>query len=152
MGDTESGHCQGACHSQWFFYVPLQVSETAPPFYVVMRAMRDTVSNVEGREINLHRPIPCAQGIEPGAATWQAHTLPLALLQPNCRQCSSGCKIADGCDASLIAGNVHTHDTALIATIVMYCSPWSSVGTYHHNGIRLRVNSEVRACPSSLGA
>ena len=42
--DTESGHCQGACRSQWFFYVPLQVSETAPPFYVVMRATRDTQS------------------------------------------------------------------------------------------------------------
>ena len=23
-GDTESGHCQGACRSQWFFYIPLQ--------------------------------------------------------------------------------------------------------------------------------
>ena len=44
VGDTESGHCQGACRSQWFFYVPLQVSETALPFYVVMRATRDTQS------------------------------------------------------------------------------------------------------------
>ena len=46
MGDTESGHCQGACCSQWFFYVPLglQVSETAPPSYVVMQATRDTQS------------------------------------------------------------------------------------------------------------
>ena len=41
-----------------------------------------TDSTVEGREINLHRPIPWAPGIEPGAAAWQAHTLPLALLQP----------------------------------------------------------------------
>ena len=32
--DTEGagGHCQGPCHPQWFFYIPLQVSETAPPF------------------------------------------------------------------------------------------------------------------------
>ena len=29
---------------------------------------RYTVSNVEGREINLHRPIPRAQRIEPGTA------------------------------------------------------------------------------------
>ena len=42
---------------------------------------RYTVSNVEGWEINLHMPIPCAPRIEPGAATWQTHTLPLALLQ-----------------------------------------------------------------------
>ena len=44
---------------------------------------RYTVSNVEGREINLHRPLSRAPGIEPGAAAWQAHTLPLALLQPS---------------------------------------------------------------------
>ena len=43
---------------------------------------RYIVSNVEGREINLHRPIPRAPGIEPGAAAWQVHTLPLVLLQP----------------------------------------------------------------------
>ena len=43
---------------------------------------RYTVSNVEGRETNLHRRILHAPGIEPGAAAWQAHTLPLALLQP----------------------------------------------------------------------
>ena len=30
--DTEGGHCQGACHPQWFFYVPLNISETALPF------------------------------------------------------------------------------------------------------------------------
>ena len=42
--DTEGGHCQGACRPQWFFYVPLQVSETAPPFNVVMRATRATQS------------------------------------------------------------------------------------------------------------
>ena len=29
---TEGGHCQGACHPYWFFYVPLKVSEMAPPF------------------------------------------------------------------------------------------------------------------------
>ena len=43
MGDTESGHCQGACRSVVLLR-PTQVSETAPPFYVVMRAMRDTQS------------------------------------------------------------------------------------------------------------
>ena len=32
MGDNESGHCQGACHSQWFFYIPLQGNEMALPF------------------------------------------------------------------------------------------------------------------------
>ena len=32
MGYTESGHCQKACRSQWFFCVPLQDSETAPPY------------------------------------------------------------------------------------------------------------------------
>ena len=30
--DTEGSHCQGACRPQWFFYVPLNVNETAPPF------------------------------------------------------------------------------------------------------------------------
>ena len=30
--DTEGGHCQGACLPQWFFYVPLDVNETAPLF------------------------------------------------------------------------------------------------------------------------
>ena len=32
--DTEGGQCQlgQACHPQWFFYVPLTVSKTAPPF------------------------------------------------------------------------------------------------------------------------
>ena len=30
--DTEGGHCQGACPPQWFFYAPLNVSNTAPPF------------------------------------------------------------------------------------------------------------------------
>ena len=67
VGDTESGHCQGACRSQWFFYVPLQVSETAPPFYVVMRATkRYTISSVEGREINLHMLIRAHRGLNPG--------------------------------------------------------------------------------------
>ena len=32
VGDIKIGHCQGACHSRWFFYVPLQVSQTALPF------------------------------------------------------------------------------------------------------------------------
>ena len=44
---------------------------------------RYTVSNVEGRELNLHRPIPRAPGIEPRAAAQQAHVLPLVLLQPS---------------------------------------------------------------------
>ena len=30
--DNEGGHYQGACRFQWFFYVPLNVSETVPPF------------------------------------------------------------------------------------------------------------------------
>ena len=30
--NTEGGHCQGACRPQWFFYVPLNVSEMALPF------------------------------------------------------------------------------------------------------------------------
>ena len=29
---------------------------------------RYTVSNVEGREVNLHKPLPRTTGIEPGAA------------------------------------------------------------------------------------
>ena len=29
--DTEGGHCQGACRPQWFFNVPLNVSQTALP-------------------------------------------------------------------------------------------------------------------------
>ena len=32
------------------------------------RLERNTVSNVEGREINLHKPIPCSMRIEPEAA------------------------------------------------------------------------------------
>ena len=56
---------------------------------------RYTVSNVEGREINLHRSIPRAPGIEPGAAAWQAHTLPLALLQPSLRYCNPPCDLID---------------------------------------------------------
>ena len=30
--DTEAGYCQGACHCQWFLYIPLKVSKTASPF------------------------------------------------------------------------------------------------------------------------
>ena len=30
--DTEGGHCQAACHPQWFFYIPINVSETTLPF------------------------------------------------------------------------------------------------------------------------
>ena len=36
--DTVGGHCQGACRPQWFFHLPLQVSERGPPFRVVIRA------------------------------------------------------------------------------------------------------------------
>ena len=35
----------------------------------------------------------CAPGIEPGAAAWQAHTLPLALLQPSGTSYVIGCCI-----------------------------------------------------------
>ena len=85
VGDTESGHCQGACCSQWFFYVPLQGQWDGSAILCDHASHeRYTVSSVEGWEINLHRPIPRTPGIEPGAATWQVHTLPLALLQPSC--------------------------------------------------------------------
>ena len=39
-----------------------------------------TVSNVERWEINLHKPLPCMTGIEPRAAVWQVHTLPLVAV------------------------------------------------------------------------
>ena len=31
-GDTKGGHWPGACRSRWSFYVPVKVSEMAPPF------------------------------------------------------------------------------------------------------------------------
>ena len=67
MGDTESGHCQGACHSQWFFYVPLQVSETASPFtYMAMRAMRDAQSPMLKGEKHISAGLSCAhRGLNP---------------------------------------------------------------------------------------
>ena len=54
-GDTEGGHCQGACRPQWFFYVPLKVSETALPLYGHAGHEICPVSAVEGRDINLHK-------------------------------------------------------------------------------------------------
>ena len=44
---------------------------------------RYRVTTVEGRQRNLHNPLPRTTGIEPGAAAWQASTLPLALLFPS---------------------------------------------------------------------
>ena len=38
---------------------------------------RYTVSKAEWQELNLHKPILCAMGTEPGAATWQKCMLPL---------------------------------------------------------------------------
>ena len=51
-----------------FAYVPLQVSETASPFSLHGHASHEryTVSSVEGRERNLHRPILRTPRIE----TW----------------------------------------------------------------------------------
>ena len=32
IGTLGAGHCHRACRLQWFLWVPLKVSETAPPF------------------------------------------------------------------------------------------------------------------------
>ena len=48
-----------------------------------MRATRDTVSNVEGREISLHMHLPRVTGIKLQAAAWQGHMPPLAPLLPS---------------------------------------------------------------------
>ena len=74
MGDTESGHCQQEVSKELVvlsgsFMSHSKSARTASPF-LLGRASHEryTVSNVEGREINLHRPIPSAPGIQPGAA------------------------------------------------------------------------------------
>ena len=57
--DTESGHCQGAAPlPQWFFHVPLQVSEMVPPLRDHASHGRYTVSNVKGRELNFRNFCP----------------------------------------------------------------------------------------------
>ena len=61
MGDAERGHCQGACRSQWFFYVPFQVSETAPPF----------TRSCEPREIH---SLQCWRARKKSAQAYPAHT------------------------------------------------------------------------------
>ena len=61
---------------------PTQCQWDGTTIYVVMWATRDTVSSVEGWELNLHKSIPCTTGIEPGAAVWQAHKLLLPLNSP----------------------------------------------------------------------
>ena len=43
---------------------------------MIMQATGDTVSNVEGWELNLHKPLLCTTGIEPRATAWQVHMLP----------------------------------------------------------------------------
>ena len=50
---TESGHYQGACRPQWFFYIPnLNGTDTN----VILRFMRDTVSNVESQVFSPNIP------------------------------------------------------------------------------------------------
>ena len=63
--DTEGGHCQGACCPQRFFYIPVNVSETALPFTWSCEPpeIHSTVSKVEGQEINLHKSFPRMMGI-----------------------------------------------------------------------------------------
>ena len=64
--DILGGHCQGACHPQWFFYIPFNVSDTAPPFTWSCEPWEmHTISKVEGREINLHKPLPRMMGMNP---------------------------------------------------------------------------------------
>ena len=84
IGTPEGGHCQGTCRPQWFFYVPLNVSETAPPFTWSCEPWEIHSLQRWRTRRKLCKPLPCAAGIEPGAAAWQAHTPPLALLLPSC--------------------------------------------------------------------
>ena len=60
---TEGGHCQGASHPQWFFYISLNVGEMAPQFTWSCKPWEIMVSIVEdeGQEINLHKRLPRAE-------------------------------------------------------------------------------------------
>ena len=80
-GNTEGGHCQGACRPQWFFYVPLQVSETAPPFYVVMRATRDTQSPMLKSENFFSESLPRRAARLAGECANHCATAPLGPLK-----------------------------------------------------------------------
>ena len=81
IGDTEGGHCQGVLGGSFTSYsMPVRRLRHSG---VRASHERCTVSNVEGREVNLHKPLPRTTGIEPGGAAWQACTLPLALLLPS---------------------------------------------------------------------
>ena len=62
--DTEGGLCQGASRPQWFFYAPLNVRGTAPPYIYKPREMHSLQCWIT--KLNLHKPLP-PTGLEPGA-------------------------------------------------------------------------------------
>ena len=77
--DTAGGHCQGALSSSCNGSFTSHSMSVRPHHHLPGNAShkRYIISNVEGWERNLHKPLLCTMGIEPGATTWQACMLPL---------------------------------------------------------------------------
>ena len=71
-GDTEDGHCQGACSPQWFCYVPYS---EGTDINAILRFTRDTVPNIESHISILQQPVP---GIVPVPSAWQADAVTIA--------------------------------------------------------------------------
>ena len=116
-GDTEDGHCPGACHPQRFFYVPLKVGEVYRrvhhfPGHVIMRNTY-TVST-EGREFGLYKLAQA--GVEPWATNLEGehctHWAIVPLLpQPlvnYCKWWSSNGNEA-GCSTFKALGGTHSN-------------------------------------------
>ena len=57
-GDPEGGHCQGACHPQWFFTSRSKSARWLRHLSVCASHERYTVASVEGRKIYLHNFCP----------------------------------------------------------------------------------------------
>ena len=75
---TLRGSLPGSLSSSVVPLRPTQCQWDGSAIYVVMRAVHEkyTVSNVKGREINLHKPLP-RRASNPGPPAWEARTLPL---------------------------------------------------------------------------
>ena len=73
---TEGGHCQGDCRPQWFFYTPLNFSETALPFTWSCEPRK--IRSLQYWRARYKSPQAyLVMGIKPRPLAWRACTLPL---------------------------------------------------------------------------